>query len=861
MHNPSERILPEDIHHLSTPELLSLVHDWDLWARPEQLPPHNPNSTHYSASRAVNWQIWLALAGRGWGKQLPLDTPIPTTRGWKTVGTLSSDDVLFDESGLPTHILQIHPISIPESSYRIHFNDGTSIDACSEHLWVTWPHSALKSYARDTSPGEFPPNWPIWKKSRSKNFASRQAQSETLTTQKIFQTQHRISHGKPVANHGIPCTLPLQLPHRPLPIDPYLLGYWLGNGSSRSSVICCHSQDIEWLLNHIPDSQRTKIKDPQPNRAHFKVPSLTPFLIQLNLIGNKHIPPDYLRASIEQRLSLVRGFMDADGHIPFDRDVRHAEIAQVRHQLADQLKELLHSLGFYVTESIKTPTIDGVSKNPVKLLKFTPREGMNPFQLPRKASRVIDPPTQRLRTRYRRITLVEPITPVPMRCITVDSPYAMYLAGTQMVPTHNTRMGAETVLDAVTLGYRRIAIIAPTTADTRDVVTEGESGILSVAHPSARPTYEPSKRRLTFPNGAIATLFSAEEPERLRGPQFDFAWLDEIAAWQYPQETWDMLQFGLRLGTHPRTVISTTPKPIPLIRSLIERSKKTPDEVIISTGSTYENRANLAKTFFGQVAQYEGTRLGRQELYAELIDPTESAIIHRSWLTSQLFPASADLPDFEHILQSYDTAFTEDSYDRKTKDPDPSASSTWGVFRLTNKVKTQLNLPLSTPYEYAVLLLDAWSDYLGYPELRTRIKKEYDTSYYNERRTDTVLIENKGSGISLRQDLQRNVPVRPYNPGRSDKIERLHAVSHLPCNGLVLIPESRTKPGKPCTWAEPFLEQLCTFPLVDHDDYVDTFSQAMAYLRDVGYLCIDTSDPDDLDNYVQTRRRGNPYGR
>lgn len=853
---PTDPVLPQDVDHLSLGELQHLVHDWSLWARQNQLPPDHPSQPNPNPL----WDYWIALAGRGFGKQLPLDTPIPTAQGWKTIGTLSSDDILFDESGLPTHILQIHPISTPKFSHRIYFNDGTHIDSCSEHLWVTWPHSALKAYSRDCSPREFPPNWPIWEKSRSKKFASKQAKALTLTTGEIFQTQHRISHGKPVSNHGIPCTLPLQLPHRPLPIDPYLLGYWLGNGSSRSSTICCHSQDIEWLLGYIPDSHRTRINDKQSHRAHFKVPSLTPLLIQLNLVGNKHIPPDYLRASIEQRLSLVRGFMDADGHIPLDRDVRHAEITQVRHHLADQLKELLHSLGFYVTESIKTPTIDGVPKNPVKLLKFTPREGMNPFQLPRKASRVIDPPTQNLRTRYRRITKVEPITPVPMRCITVDSPHAMYLAGIQMVPTHNTRLGAEQVLRWVDQGYRRLHIVAPTTADTRDTIVEGESGILSIAHPKKRPLYEPSKRRLTFPSGAIATLFSAEEPERLRGPQCEAAWLDEVAAWQYPQETWDQLHFGLRLGRHPQVVISTTPKPIPLIRNLIKQAQEDPTRYHLTTGSTYENRSNLARTFFGQVAQYEGTRLGRQELHAELIDPTESAIIHRSWLTTTLFPSSQDLPEFECILQSYDTAFTEDSYDKKTKDPDPSASTTWGVFRLTSQLRRQLKIPTQAPFQYGVLLLDAWSDYLGYPDLRDRIKREYDQSYYNERRADIVLIENKGSGISLRQDLQRNVPVRPYNPGKADKIERLHAVSHLPSNGLVFIPESRASPGHPATWAEPFLEQLCTFPLVEHDDYVDTFSQALAYLRDTGYLSIDTTNEEDLEDYIR-KRRGNPYSR
>lgn len=428
-----------------------------------------------------------------------------------------------------------------------------------------------------------------------------------------------------------------------------------------------------------------------------------------------------------------------------------------------------------------------------------------------------------------------------------------------------TRLGAEQVLDWVDRGYRRIAIIAPTTADTRDVVTEGESGIMTIAHPAKRPHYEPSKRRLTFPNGAIATLYSAEEPARLRGPQFDAAWLDEIAAWQYPQEVWDMLHFGLRLGSHPQVVVSTTPKPIPLIRSLIDRAKKEPHKVVLTTGSTYDNKANLAKTFFTQVAQYEGTRLGRQELHAELIDPRENGIIQQKWF--RLLPRHLPTPKFLHILQSYDTAFTEKTMDRKTKDPDPSAQSTWGIFAITHQIRQALKEagqpPIPAHVEFGALLLDAWSDHLGFPELRAKVKKEYDSSFYgpdgDARRADTVLIEDKGSGISLRQELQAVVPVQKYNPGRADKFERLHAISHIPCQGMVFLPESSKNPGKHPAWADELVDQVCSFPLVEHDDYVDTFSQALLYYKDQGYLTIDPQEYEEEYADDNHKRKMNPY--
>jgi len=381
---------------------------------------------------------------------------------------------------------------------------------------------------------------------------------------------------------------------------------------------------------------------------------------------------------------------------------------------------------------------------------------------------------------------------------------------------------------------------------------------LSVAHPKKRPLYEPSKRRLTFPNGAIATLYSGEEPERLRGPQHDAIWMDEMAGWQYPQEVWDMAMFGLRLGAHPQVFISTTPKPIPLIRSLIARAKKDPRKVVLTTGSTYDNKANLAKTFFSQVAQYEGTRLGDQELHAQIIDPRESGIIQATWL--KVYPYRSPLPKFEFILQSYDTAFTEKTQDRKTKEPDPSAASTWGVFAITPELRKLYNTP--NHIQYGVLLLDTWTDHLSYPRLREKVQEEYNCSLFgprgDERRADIVLIEDKGSGISLRQDLSLTVPVRAYNPGRADKVQRLHAVSNLPCQGVVFIPESKSKPGEFADWAEPLIDQVCSFPLVDNDDLVDTFSQALQYLKDQGWLVIDAPDEDD-DDYYDTSATKNPY--
>lgn len=707
-----------------------------------------------------------------------------------------------------------------------------------------------------------------------------------------------------------------------------------------------------------------------------------------------------------------------------------------------------------------------------------------------------------------------------------------------------TRTGAEWVRDQVeNKGKRRIGIIAPTGADLRDVIVEGESGIIAVSHPNNKPNYEPTKRRVTWPNGAIATLYSAEEPERLRGPQHDAIWClagdtlvatqlgeipisridpkihkvwtpwglkkiytqictnpsaetyvvstpngiikgtsshlvysdgkfkplgelecvthvknisekcttsdhlegmnlegkdwlewstkmrlakylpgmnyiirtltarmiqlriwkyshqksitknilnnavnsiknvtnkllssrknvfsarksslsnngqpkqqppcvrdhvstttgdqnsnlklalvkfakrlieqcarfkntaakhvtqkqgasdvqivrtnvesivksvsrepvydigveggvffangflvhncDEIAGWangnaETIQRTWDMAMFGLRLGTSPQVCITTTPKPIPLVQMFLKwsRDKARQDEpstrIKITTGSSYENKSNLAPTFMTQIAQYEGTALGRQEIHAEVLNLEDQGIVKRKWF--KLWPADEKLPFFQYIIQSYDTAYTEKTHN------DPTACTVWGVFENKNG-------------NFCVMLLDAWDEHMQYPELRQKVVDEFKARYGGDASNprdpgqlpDIVLIEEKGSGITLIQDMNRtNVPVRPYNPGKMDKVQRLHAVSHLVCNGRVYLLESSKVKGEPVTWSNKFMEEVCVFPMSLHDDYTDTFSQMLALLRDQNWLTIDPveEEEDYADEKDSNKSKSNPY--
>jgi len=196
-----------------------------------------------------------------------------------------------------------------------------------------------------------------------------------------------------------------------------------------------------------------------------------------------------------------------------------------------------------------------------------------------------------------------------------------------------TRTGAEWVRGAA-LGrwpfasspVGRIALVGETQAQVRDVMIEGVSGLLAIHHRWERPEWSPSRRQLKWPNGAIAQVFTAEDPEGLRGPQFAAAWSDELAKWPNLQETWDMLQFGLRLGDRPRQVVTTTPRPLPLIKRLLGDPR-----VWVSRAATRANRFNLAPSFIDSVTQaYGGTRLGRQELEGEIVEESADALWTRA---------------------------------------------------------------------------------------------------------------------------------------------------------------------------------------------------------------------------------------
>jgi predicted phage terminase large subunit-like protein len=348
-----------------------------------------------------------------------------------------------------------------------------------------------------------------------------------------------------------------------------------------------------------------------------------------------------------------------------------------------------------------------------------------------------------------------------------------------------------------------------------------------VIPPQLIAKYNSSLHEIHLINGSFIKGIPASEPERFRGPQFHGGWLDELAAWEYLRESWDMIQFGIRLGQRTKLICSTTPKPKEVVMELIEREG---DDVVITRASTYSNMKNLAPSFQKQILQYEGTNLGRQEIHAEIIDPEEGGIVKREWF--KLWPNNKPFPKFEFIIQSYDCGYKDGAAN------DPTGCITLGAFK-----------PLDGGM--CVMVIDCWQEKLTYPDLRPKIIDEYESVYgegKEKKRVDLLLVEDKAAGISLIQDLQRaHLPVIGYNPGRADKTQRLSIVSNIIRAGRVWVPESSKRKGFVRDWAEGMVSQICSFPETAHDEFVDCISQGLRYLRDAGWISIDAPPRDEYD--------------
>lgn len=409
---------------------------------------------------------------KGNGKALALDTPIATPSGWTTMGEIKTGDIVFGDDGRPCVVAKAHDVMRDRECYRVEFDDGSQIVCDAGHLWVTEQRRSTGRALGDATRGVPKEKWGQWRKG-------------IRTTAEIAATLRYRNGNYQSANHSVALAGPLELPDSPLPIEPYTLGVWLGDGDSDCARITVGDADVE-LLDHLREvgttvgprgsgktaAGRYRIgarsadtcyrghdRREHTHNGHCRAcereldraarrgePPSTPNMISLNerlrtegLLGNKHIPAAYFRASVAQRLALLQGLMDTDGHIS---PKGQCEFVVVERRLADGVRDLALGLGLKVGFSEDRATLNGRDISARYRVRFDPPEILPIFRLKRKLDRQATRHTRRRLSGDRRIVACDPVPSVPVRCITVGNESHQFLAGRQLVPTHNSPWSA-----------------------------------------------------------------------------------------------------------------------------------------------------------------------------------------------------------------------------------------------------------------------------------------------------------------------------------------------------------------------------------------------------------------------------------
>ena len=373
-------------------------------------------------------------AGQKTGKALDLDTPLPTPRGWTTMGEVEVGDVLFDERGHRCRVLKVSDVFIGRTCYEVEFTGGEKIVADAEHEWETWSASSRRALGRNP----------------------KAATPRTVTTEQIrgtIDTEHR---GR---EHGVAVAGPIECSEKVLPIPPYVLGVWLGDGHSRAGYVTTADEHVLYELAREGFESR-KLESKSGGLASTyalfdEEGSLRRKLLPLGVLGDKRVPVAYLRASRGQRLALLQGLFDTDGTC--DKRGR-SEFVSTRKCLAESVHELACSLGLRPSIIEGLAKLDGRVIGPKWTVGLTTREPI--FRLPRKLDRMKAAAAGR-DTRFRTIKAVKPIESVPVRCITVDSPSSLFLCGRGFIPTHNSCLdGIAVYWFAECHGYTRVSALS-----------------------------------------------------------------------------------------------------------------------------------------------------------------------------------------------------------------------------------------------------------------------------------------------------------------------------------------------------------------------------------------------------------------
>ncbi len=545
--------------HIITDKVLEKVHE-DIYGDAEVIFQPNPGpQTDFFSS---NEQELLFGGAAGGGKQVLLETIIPTVAGNTTMGEIKVGDQVFSDTGEIRNVIWKSEIDYNPDAYEVEFDTGEVITCDARHLWKTFSYGErlqlhklsdeYRAKRRSSRPSRAVKHSKkpgvsknITERNRARQYAHKQPPAGTVrTTKELFDTQLVGSTKR--SNHAVLLSAPLSLPVADLPIDPYLLGLWLGDGFSAYGSVGMSVQDMDEVLACLPESECIKSSRvfTKNRKTPFKTVVVDGLTTRLRLLGvkdNKHIPSQYLRASIDQRKELLRGILDTDGYCNKDG---YIELGLSNRRLISDCQQLICSLGLKCSLTSKEASIGDKSYGETYRLKFI--ADFPAFKLERKLKKQASP--YRQTTDFRYIVSVRKCNPAPMCCIQVDHPDGMYCVGNTLIPTHNSMaLIVDAARDAWCPEHRAI-IFRKTLDELRNLISKTKS-IYPQLYPKAR--WLEQKMTWSFPSGAEAWytyLDRDDDVERYQGQDFNYVGFDEGGNWGTPY-CWNYMRSRLRTTT------------------------------------------------------------------------------------------------------------------------------------------------------------------------------------------------------------------------------------------------------------------------------------------------------------------------
>jgi predicted phage terminase large subunit-like protein len=741
---------------------------------------------------------------------------IPTVAGIKTMADLKVGDYVFGPDGKPTLVLGKSEIFKDRQLYKVTTDDGFSLVVDGEHLWTVSLHRGDRKFFDYTTEQ-------LWERQNGAMFrASRKT--------KVIQRQNKSCDPAKVRMPMLPSMAAVERPAADLLVDPYVLGVWLGDGSKHQAVITCSDDDARFVRPEI--ERRGYATTDQSTRYTFGILDLKGELRELGVLENKHIPEQYLNASIQQRRDMLKGLMDTDGCVS---KAGQCFWMQSNKALIDQVRVLLASLGIKNSVSVSEAKIGDKSYGDTWRISFYAHDVCH---LPRKEERA----RVAKGDKFGRYIKVEKLDQTgDTQCIKVDREDGLFMAGEGHIITHNTKSEfGSYLLPSWFLGKypEKKVIQASNTADlavnfgrkVRNLVGSEEYAKI-FPDVALRQDSKSAGRWATNKNGEY---FAIGVGGTMTGKGADLLIIDdphseqEAALAAGRPEVYDSVFEWYSSGPRQRlqpggaiVVIMTRWSKSDLTGKILKTAGELGKEdqwEVIELPAIMPSGKPLWPEFWS----YEELSALRNELppgkwnaqYQQNPTAEEGAIVKREWW--KIWEAERP-PKCEFVIQSWDTAFT------KGERNDYSACTTWGVFHM-NEDENDVN----------IILLDSFQKRMEFPEL-----KEKAHAHYMEWEPDAFIVEAKAAGAPLIFELRKmGIPVSEYTPSRgNDKFVRINSVADLFQSGKVWAPDTR--------WARELIENMAAFPHASHDDDVDSAVQALIRFRQGGFLRLQTDERDD----------------